>query len=766
MASPGRARRVGAAALLALGLIAPTRAETPAPAPPPDPERARRLSREAVTLYGLAIFQQRQDRLVSAAQTLEEAVRLDPAAVPPRLALVPLYCALGRPDDAARAAAAVLVIDPSQADTWRALARLLHDMRRTPEAVAVLGRCVATPQLADRPADLIAAHRDLGRYYAALGAQDRAAGAYRQALRLLAEHRAALEAKGVEENDLNRERADLSEGLGAACLAARLFTEARAAVEQARASYRLAGDTAAADRLTAQLAAAHAGLGETAQANALLDNYLRGRPRDLDAYALKARLLRDAGGGGSVPQMMAAYVQGDPDFLELQILLGDECRRLGDRIRAEAAYGWVVARKADVAAYRGLFAVLTGPGGSPQRLFALVDGALRRADPGDDGKPRDALAAAHVRAMTLALRQEPAAAGALLNAAVAELRQRRRFRDPDTLKRSHYLWWMLGGIAERAGQLATAEELFRTSLSLAGPDQEDSVYAALLRVLWAKRDRRGVIELCEGGLERANTLSLVRLHANLARAKAQLGQIEAALKHADLAVKLASDANRLNMRLRRVYVLFFAERFPEAEAECQKLLQELAPPGDDGASKIKLTGDEAAIRRELSLVYSTQRRFDKAEEQLRMILELDPSDAGAHNDLGYQLADQDRNLDEAERLVRRALELDRLQKGERLEDEGGNAAYLDSLGWVLFRRGRLAEARELLEQAVALPEGAHDPVVWDHLGDVRARLEQPRDAAAAWSAAQNLYRTEKRSLHDPRGEEVARKLKRLKVNTR
>ena len=143
------ARRLPAV-LLALALAAPARSQPPAAAPPPDPDRARRLSREALTLYGVAILHQRQDRLVEAVKTLEEVVRLEPEAVPPRLALVPLYSAVGRPDAAARAAAAVVVIDPSQADTWRTLAQLLHAMRRTPEAVAVLGRCLAAPELADR----------------------------------------------------------------------------------------------------------------------------------------------------------------------------------------------------------------------------------------------------------------------------------------------------------------------------------------------------------------------------------------------------------------------------------------------------------------------------------------------------------------------------------------------------------------------------------------------------------------------------------------
>src|SRR5690242_6535200 len=247
-------------ALLALALAAPARPEPP-PAPAPadtEADQARRLTREALTLYGVAVLQQRADRLVEAARTLEEAVRLDPEAVPPRLLLVPLYNALGRPDDAARVAAAVLLIDPSQADTWRTLARLLHEMKRTPEAVSVLSRCVAAPQLADRPADRIAAYRDLGSLLTELGAHAKAADAYRKALALLAAHCAALLLKADKE-DLDLERAELSELLGTACLAAGRSDDALAALTEARAAF--AADKARAARLAPKLAAARAGLG-------------------------------------------------------------------------------------------------------------------------------------------------------------------------------------------------------------------------------------------------------------------------------------------------------------------------------------------------------------------------------------------------------------------------------------------------------------------------------------------------------------------------
>src|SRR5437868_11902392 len=134
---------------------------------PPDPDAARQLVRDALTLYGVGILQQRQDRLAEAARCLEEAVRLDPEAVPPRQLLIPLYTALGRPTDAAAVAAAVVTLDPSRAETWRTLARLLQETERPGDAIAVLNRCVAAPALADRSADRIVAYRDLAKLYAA-----------------------------------------------------------------------------------------------------------------------------------------------------------------------------------------------------------------------------------------------------------------------------------------------------------------------------------------------------------------------------------------------------------------------------------------------------------------------------------------------------------------------------------------------------------------------------------------------------------------------
>lgn len=79
------------------------------------------------------------------------------------------------------------------------------------------------------------------------------------------------------------------------------------------------------------------------------------------------------------------------------------------------------------------------------------------------------------------------------------------------------------------------------------------------------------------------------------------------------------------------------------------------------------------------------------------------------NFLGYLLADHDRDLHEAASLIDRAV-----------TQEPDNGAFVDSKGWVLYRLGKLPEARLELERAARLTHG--DPTVLEHLGDVYRAL--------------------------------------------
>ena len=106
--------------------------------------------------------------------------------------------------------------------------------------------------------------------------------------------------------------------------------------------------------------------------------------------------------------------------------------------------------------------------------------------------------------------------------------------------------------------------------------------------------------------------------------------------------------------------------------------------------------------------------LDAAIEAFRETVRVYPESANALNALGYTLADRTRKFREAERLIDKAL-----------EKEPDNAAIIDSKGWVLFRRGKLTEAREQLERAY---EMFPDPEVAAHLGEVLWRLGEREEA--------------------------------------
>jgi tetratricopeptide (TPR) repeat protein len=138
------------------------------------------------------------------------------------------------------------------------------------------------------------------------------------------------------------------------------------------------------------------------------------------------------------------------------------------------------------------------------------------------------------------------------------------------------------------------------------------------------------------------------------------------------------------------------------------------------------TRSAAAGVGDADLLYSVAQLYEQidnkptAEQLYQQVIGLDPTHAGASNDLGYEWADEGKNLPRAERLIRVAVAA-----------EPDNESFLDSLGWVMYKQGKFDEARKYLEQAVG-PADFPDPVVLNHLGDTLYRLSRSADAAKVW----------------------------------
>lgn len=288
-----------------------------------------------------------------------------------------------------------------------------------------------------------------------------------------------------------------------------------------------------------------------------------------------------------------------------------------------------------------------------------------------------------------------------------------------------------------------------------GRRQESEAYGGLLQVLWQGRKYDKIVGVCRGGLQTAQGTSRVLFEESLARAYLAMDKLGQAIEEATNAANHAGDRDRLHCRLLRAQILAQANRCDEAIGECQALLKEYKP-----AKEVR------DIRLALCAIYSEAKKSAEAEQQLRWLLEQDPDDALVNNNLGYQLADDGKDLAEAEKLIRKALALNKEErtKGKAVgaDADRENAAYMDSLGWVLYRRGQLAEARQQLEKAAGLPDGKDDPVVWDHFGDVCARQNDTASARAAWQKAVELYDRGVRRKADERYNEIKHKLNLLK----
>jgi len=106
----------------------------------------------------------------------------------------------------------------------------------------------------------------------------------------------------------------------------------------------------------------------------------------------------------------------------------------------------------------------------------------------------------------------------------------------------------------------------------------------------------------------------------------------------------------------------------------------------------------------LGTIYEEQKKRNEAIEEFKATLRLNPEYIDALNSLSYLYAEESINLEEAEEMVKKALNYD-----------PNNGAYIDTLGWIYFKQGRHEEAVQELERA------AHflaDPVIYEHLGDV------------------------------------------------
>jgi tetratricopeptide (TPR) repeat protein len=127
----------------------------------------------------------------------------------------------------------------------------------------------------------------------------------------------------------------------------------------------------------------------------------------------------------------------------------------------------------------------------------------------------------------------------------------------------------------------------------------------------------------------------------------------------------------------------------------------------------------------LAVLFEKTSNREESIKNIKKVLELDPDNPDAQNFLGYTYAEAGIHLDEAEKLIRSAL---------RAKPESGH--IIDSLGWVLYKKGEYGKAAEELERAHKIMP--NDGTVAEHLGDAYLQQKRYPEALRLFRQAEGL----------------------------
>jgi tetratricopeptide (TPR) repeat protein len=326
--------------------------------------------------------------------------------------------------------------------------------------------------------------------------------------------------------------------------------------------------------------------------------------------------------------------------------------------------------------------------------------------------------------------------------------------------------FILGSAARRLKDVDSAKTFFRLAIDLAtklgSGTKMAQAYGGLSDMLFENKLYeeneklcKEILELEDEGAQRAKFSALMRMVNVLAKQ----GKFDDAHKLVDNLSKQKPD-----------YWLFLdlkagvqreEGKWEEAAKTYEAMMDSIKK--DDSLKEKDKTEMINEVRYLLSNVYLELKDIKKTGEYLEALLAQDPDNPTYNNDLGYIWADHDMNLEKSEKLIRKALEEDKKRqlkdnpnlKPEEVKD---NAAYLDSLAWVLYKQKKYKEAKPPILEAVKDKEGQHIEI-YDHLGDIHLALGEKDEALAAYKKGLEAATDNKRDKQ--RKAEVEKKIKML-----
>jgi tetratricopeptide (TPR) repeat protein len=127
----------------------------------------------------------------------------------------------------------------------------------------------------------------------------------------------------------------------------------------------------------------------------------------------------------------------------------------------------------------------------------------------------------------------------------------------------------------------------------------------------------------------------------------------------------------------------------------------------------------------LGSAYNGKGDYEKSDRAFEAALDYDPENLGVLNNFSYYLALRNESLDKAENMAARAV-----------EGAPENVTFLDTYGWVLYKREKYKDAASVMEKAIGL--GNVSAVHYEHYGDILFKLGDINGAVEQWKKAKEL----------------------------
>jgi tetratricopeptide (TPR) repeat protein len=257
----------------------------------------------------------------------------------------------------------------------------------------------------------------------------------------------------------------------------------------------------------------------------------------------------------------------------------------------------------------------------------------------------------------------------------------------------------LGKLAYQMGDMTEAGRRFGSLISSQSAAPEAFFYLSSI----AEREGRTDLAL-EGYSKLAEAGAGLVVRGRAARLLLQRDQRAAAFRMLDEhAAKERSET--LDVEFAKAALLDDVGRSTEAIALLQLALERFP--------------DHPGVRYQIALIQEKAGMDRDSVRNLESLLKDRPEDASLLNALGYSLADRNQKLPRAEALIRKALEV-----------SPDNPAFLDSLGWVRFRRGDIPGAMPHLERAYRI---FPDAEIASHWGELLWVSGKQAEARALWA---------------------------------